>query len=287
MASKTSIPIEEREPRYRGRPRRGQEPKVPWPLVEQLLVHGERTVDPKTGYEVLRYPSIATLAERFGVSRTLVWKFSHKHRCVERRAEARIKLAARTDEKVIERLSGTQARATSDVARIVDKYIAGFQKALREGKVRVDSPADLDRLVRLKELLTGNADTRSEVNGQISLEAIQGRHRRMRDHVDAAAAEIAGVVGHGSTPDTPAADVGAGLRERDVLAIAGVAGNGSPLDQAVAEHSGEDAGLRERLVRAGLEALAPELAGTPAVDKATVEAAVDQAGEEDADGEVD
>lgn len=245
MASKTSIPIEEREPRYRGRPRRGEGPNIPWPTIDALLVHGERTMNPKTGHEVLSYPSIAVLAQRFGCSRTLIWKFSHKNRCYERRAQARLKMLERTDEKVISKLADTRARATVDVARIVDKYISGFQKALREGKVRVDSPADLDRLVRLKELLTGNADTRSEVNGQISLAAIQGRHRRMRDQGDATAAEAAGVVGHGHTLEAAAI---------------------------------EEAEQRERQARAGMEAIVPELGGTAAVDDAEPAVAPELAG---------
>jgi hypothetical protein len=60
----------------RGRPKRGEGPHVPWPEVDRALVHGEQVIDPKTGEERLTYPSLATLAQRYGVSRTLLWNVS-------------------------------------------------------------------------------------------------------------------------------------------------------------------------------------------------------------------
>jgi hypothetical protein len=180
-------------PRRRtGRPKRADAPRVPWPTIDAALVHGERQVDPKTGEEVLRFPSLAVLAQRYGVSRTLIWKYSHKARCFERRKEARAKTLARTDAKVIEKVSNARAAATSDVAAIVDTFISGFRKALDEGKVRVDSAADLDRLVRLRELINGNADARSEVTGGLTLDALQSRHHRLRGQVEAMTPELAG-----------------------------------------------------------------------------------------------
>jgi hypothetical protein len=77
------------------------------------------------------------------------------------------------------------------VAAIVDTFISGFRKALDEGKVRVDSAADLDRLVRLRELINGNADSRNEIRGGITLEALQAWHRRLRGQVEAMTPELA------------------------------------------------------------------------------------------------
>jgi hypothetical protein len=85
-----------------------------------------------------------------------------------------------------------RASEASDVARLVDDVIASFRKAFDDGRVRVDSASDLDRLIRLKELLGGRADSRGELHGQLSLEAIQGRHRRLRDQVDAMTPELMG-----------------------------------------------------------------------------------------------
>ncbi len=192
-------------PRRRsGRPKRADAPKLPWPTIDAALVHGERQVDPKTGEEVLQFPSLAVLAERYGVSRTLIWKYTHKARCYERRKEAQAMVQARTDAKVIEKVASARAAATSDVAGIVDTFISGFRKALDEGKVRVDSAADLDRLVRLRELINGNADSRGELRGQLSLEAIQLRHRRLRGQLEGMSPELAGTQGHDAGDDQAA-----------------------------------------------------------------------------------
>lgn len=184
-----------------GRPKRADAPVIPWETIDRLLVHGEVVVDPQNGQEALRFPSLAVLAKRYGISRTLVWKYANRAKCFERRKEARAKILARTDAKVIEKVSNARAAASSDVAAIVDTFILGFRKALDEGKVRVDSAADLDRLVRLKELINGNADSRNELTGGITLEALQSRHRQLRGQVEAMSPELAGttalVVGEG------------------------------------------------------------------------------------------
>ncbi|MBI5549515.1 MAG: AT hook motif domain protein, partial [Deltaproteobacteria bacterium] len=93
-----------------------------------------------------------------------------------------------------ERTAEARALGTADVVQIVDGYITGFQKAVDEGKVRFDSPADLDRLVRLKELMLGNADSRQELQGGLTLDAIQQRHQRLRTQMEAMTPELSGTV---------------------------------------------------------------------------------------------
>jgi hypothetical protein len=158
------------KPRRRpGRPKHADAPIIPWEEVDRLLVFGEAAKDAATGREAVRFPSLAELAEHYGVSRNRMWQYASKVRCFARREEARLKTQETYERKVIEKVASSRALATADVAGIVDSYISGFRQALDEGKVRVDSPADLDRLVRLKELLAGNADSRSELRGQLTL----------------------------------------------------------------------------------------------------------------------
>jgi hypothetical protein len=207
--------------RPKGRPRRADAPKVPWPEVDRILVHGESQVDPDTGQEVLRYPSLVELAGRYGVSRTRVWTYANKYKCYERRREAQVKTMARTDDKLIEKLSESRAIATTDVLRIVDQYLIGFEKELQEGRVKTDSAMDFDRLVRLRELLVGGADSRTEVMGGITLVALQERHRQLRAQVD------------GSTPaltGTGAVDAGAQADDAAELAAGAKAHQGSEGD---------------------------------------------------------
>ncbi|MFZ5786065.1 MAG: hypothetical protein ACOY3Y_06455 [Acidobacteriota bacterium] len=185
---------DEKPQRPRGRPKKADAPIVPWDEVDRLLVHGEVAKDPESGLQTIRFPSLAALGKRYGVSKNRVWQYASKHKCLERREEARLRGQTKYDQKVTERRAEARALATADVVRVVDAYIVGFEQALGEGKVRFDSPADLDRLVRLKELLLGNADSRQEVQGGITLEAIQARHQRVRAQVDGLTPAVSGEV---------------------------------------------------------------------------------------------
>jgi hypothetical protein len=180
--------------RPRGRPKKADAPIVPWDEVDRLLVFGEVVKDAETGRETVKFPSLADLGARYGVSRNRVWQYASKHRCYQRREEARLKAQARFEEKVVEKVAEARALATADVVAVVDDYIRGFRRAVDEGKVRFDSPADLDRLVRLKELLAGNVDSRQELRGGLTLEAVQQRHQRLRTQIDALTPELSGEV---------------------------------------------------------------------------------------------
>ena len=194
----TSPMDHEKPSRPRGRPRRADAPIVPWDEVDRLLVHGEVVQDDETGLKSTSFPSLAELGKRYGVSKNRIWQYASKHKCLERRKESEAREQIRYDRIVTARRAEARALATSDVVRVVDAYIVGFERSLDEGKVRFDSPADLDRLVRLKELLLGNADSRQEVQGGITLEAIQARHLRSRTQVDGLTPEVSGEVVEGN-----------------------------------------------------------------------------------------
>ncbi len=179
--------------RARGRPRRADAPIVPWPEVDRLLVFGERVKDKATGREAVSFPSYRELGARYGVSRSRIGQYATRAKCLRRREEAQLREQARYEQKVVERRAEARALGTEDVVRIIDGYIEGFRKAIDEEKVRFDSPADLDRLVRLKELMLGNADSRQEIQGGLTLDAIQQRHQRVRQQLDALTPELAGV----------------------------------------------------------------------------------------------
>lgn len=188
-------PVTQPKPnRPRGRPKRVDAPIVPWDDVDRLLVHGEVVRDEESGQKSTSYPSLSELGKRYGVSKNRIWQYASKHKCLERRKESAAREQIRYDRIVSARRAEARALATADVVRVVDAYIVGFEQALEEGKVRFDSPADLDRMVRLKELLLGNADSRQEVQGGITLEAIQARHQRVRAQVDRLTPEVSGEV---------------------------------------------------------------------------------------------
>jgi hypothetical protein len=190
----TGLPASTVKPsRARGRPRRAEAPIVPWDEVDRLLVFGERVKDAATGREGVSFPSYTELAARYGVSKSRIGQYATRAKCLRRREEARERVQARYEQKVVERRAEARALGTEDVVRIIDGYIEGFRRAVDEGKVRFDSPADLDRLVRLKELMLGNADSRQEIQGGLTLDAIQQQHQRLRGQLDALTPELAGI----------------------------------------------------------------------------------------------
>lgn len=166
---------------------------MPWHEVDRLLVFGEKVKDEATDREMVRYPSYTALAERYGVSKSRIGQYATRSKCLQRRQEAKLREQTKYEQKVTERRAEARALGTDDVVQIIDGYIEGFRKAIDEGKVRFDSPADLDRLVRLKELMLGNADSRQEIQGGLTLDAIQQRHHRLRTQLDALTPELAGV----------------------------------------------------------------------------------------------
>jgi hypothetical protein len=176
-----------------GRPRRADAPVVPWNEVDRLLVFGEKVKDEETGLEGISFPSYAELSTRYGVSKSRIGQYATRARCLPRRGEASERERARYEQKIVERRAEARALGADDVIQIIDGYIDGFRKSVEEGRVRCDSPADLDRLVRLKELMLGNADSRQELQGGLTLDAIQQRHQQWRTQVDELTPELAGI----------------------------------------------------------------------------------------------
>jgi hypothetical protein len=178
-------PIGHPRSRPRGRPKKADAPKVPWDVVDRALVHGEKRTDFETGAVYIEFPSMEELGKRYGVSRNRVWQYATKNKCLDRRKETKVRAQHKYDVKVAEKKAEARALATEDVTAIVDSYIENFRQQLDGGNVRADSPADFDRLVRLKELLQGNADSRQSIEGTLSLESIQERHHRLRTQLEA------------------------------------------------------------------------------------------------------
>jgi hypothetical protein len=167
-------------------------------------VHGEKKIDPNTGAVYIDFPSMEELGKRYGVSRNRVWQYATRYKCLDRRKEAKIRAQHRYDAKIAERKAEARVLATEDITAIVDSYLELFSKQLDEGNVRADDPADFDRLVRLKELLQGNADSRQSIEGTLSLESIQQRHHRLRTQLEAIGGNTAldGVTDEDDGPST-------------------------------------------------------------------------------------
>lgn len=168
-----------------GRPRKGEGPRLPYEEIDRILVFGEVVSCDDGKNTTVVYPSYRDLARRYGVSHSLIADYAKKHNCMRRREVAQARIEEKTDQKLIELRSTALAMSKDDELRIIDTYLAGFEKALSEGRVRFDNPGDFNTMVRLKEFVQGGADSRQEVHAILSLEELQARHRRMMKTIEA------------------------------------------------------------------------------------------------------
>jgi uncharacterized protein YoaH (UPF0181 family) len=150
--------------------------------------------DEETGRETVRYPSLRELGRRYGVSGALIGRYSVQHRCMERREENSAREQIRFEQKVVEKLAEARAMSTAEAIAIVDDYMQSFRKALDEGRVRSDNATDFNTMARLKAFLEGKADSRQEVQGVITLEQMQARHRALRAQLESLDPAITGEV---------------------------------------------------------------------------------------------
>jgi len=168
----------------RGRPKRGQGPGVPWQEVDQLLVLGEDVLNEKTGRPEVHYPTYRELSSRYSVSASLIATYAAKHQCMKRREENIARTQAQFEQKLIEKRAEVRAMSAAEAIEIIDGYMQSFRQAMEEGRVRTDSAADFNTLARLKAFLEGKADSRQEVQGVITLEQMQERHRALRAQLE-------------------------------------------------------------------------------------------------------
>lgn len=188
--------------RPKGRPPKGAPPALPAEEVDRLLVFGEVVTCDDGESQTVVFPSYRDLAERFEVSTTLIAKYSKEHNCLRRRKQAKARIQAQADQKLVELRATAVALSKDDELRIIDGFLAGFEKALAEGRVRFDNPGDFNTMVRLKEFVMGGADSRQEIHASLSLEDIQARHQRMLRVNRAADAAVRGELpDHGEVID--------------------------------------------------------------------------------------
>ena len=181
-------------PNRGGRPRKGEAPRVPYEEVDRILVFGEVVPCEDGNGTAVAYPTYRELGERYGVSHSVIADYAKTRNIQRRRKEAQARVLAKAEQKMVELRATAIAYSKDDELRIIDGYLAGFERAITEGRVRFDNPADFNTMVRLKEFVQGNADSRQEIHASLSLETLQSRHRQMIRAVDVTPEER-GVVG--------------------------------------------------------------------------------------------
>ena len=165
-------------PKKQGRPPKSEPPRIDHDKLDKLLVLGE-VVPSEDGSSRVDYPGYRELAARFGVSNSLIARYAKAHNCLRRRADAEQRTRAMAESKIMERRAEQLAVTNEDAIQLLDKILLQVIATVEEGRFRADNAADLNTLLRLKQLLVGGADSRQEMTGGITLEMMQARHREM------------------------------------------------------------------------------------------------------------
>ena len=186
-------PVPSEPKRKPGRPRKSEAPLVPYEEVDRLLVYGEATLL-ETGATATVYPTHRQIAERYGVSPSVIAEYAQSRNCRRRREQAASRVAKRTEDRLVELRSEAIAVGEDRLVQMIDNFLLSFEKALEEGRVRSDNPTDVNTLARLKVFILGGADSRQEVHTMLSLEGLQERHARMMREQRDATPEMGGVI---------------------------------------------------------------------------------------------
>ncbi len=209
-----------------GRPHRGEEPDLDQAALDRLLVHGEETTTPG-GEPARRFPSYRELAERFGISKSLVGRYAQQHGCVARRraaAEARQVAEALPAEPVADAAPPPAPAATPPdlarragdldgalrsaddglsverILRMAERWLDLLEESIDEGRLRPDL-ADLERFIRVIKAAKEDADERAGIpDGMPTLDDLQRLYaeneRRAREETPA----TQGRLPHGTIP---------------------------------------------------------------------------------------
>ncbi len=190
-STETPEPTEER--RRPGRPRHQDAPVIPFAELDRLLVFGEVSMN-EDGTSNTVYPTYRELAEKYGVAPSVIADYAKSHNTMHRRKYGEHRIEARRDEKIIEARATAEAITVAEMLALIDEFLIKFREALKEGRVRTDSPADVNTLIRLKSFLEGGADSRQEIRHMLSLEVLSERHERYMRDLENSTPAMAGVI---------------------------------------------------------------------------------------------
>lgn len=236
-----------------GRPRKADAPMIPYEELDRLLVFGEVQVL-NDGRTLTVYPTYRELAERYGVASSVIASYSKSRNCMRRREQNARRIASRVEDKLVNLRAEVISVGEDRLVQMIDKFLLSFEKALEEGRVRADNPADVNTLARLKSFILGGADSRHEVRTILSLESLQERYARVMRNQHEATPEMSGIIETRGVlveePEPPKLSVQLKTERSDSCSFSG---------PSSVEHSSNESAVPYSLV-ANLAALARELA---------------------------
>lgn len=147
------------EPRSPGRPKRGH--GVSWDEIEQIYVFGETYIT-GDGSPMVRYPTFKELEHRFNVTSKTISNHARRGNWLERRDAVKSRQTELITEAVLRERVERQLDARADATEICEILIGQVLAQVKEGKFTVNSPRELDTVVRLFMRLDGDADKTHE-----------------------------------------------------------------------------------------------------------------------------
>lgn len=177
-------------------------PKAVLDKLDELLVFGVKTRTADGGYEYI-YPMGKEIAKTLGISEATVSLYRKQNLCEKRRQDIEAKRYAKDGYELTARLdkldaNGPNVDGTADqVLRVARKFLNRFERALDENRINITNVADLDRIVRLAQLVSGNADSRKEVKQVVSMDDLTKRFAMARQVEIEVSADMAGVIEDG------------------------------------------------------------------------------------------
>ena len=160
--------------------------------IEKLLVEGELINDGE-GKQVRVYPTSSEVAERLHVSKSWVSKYAKANRCFERRNLLQAKVRAKAQEQLVKEDGKRLAYDTERALQLCDKVLSRYDELVGERGINNFAAADLDKMVRLRRYLQGDADSRQEVTSTLTLDTLQGAHREFLRHLNSATEAECGI----------------------------------------------------------------------------------------------
>lgn len=198
--------------RRRGAPRGGFDRTIDWRSIEKDYLYGWETEGSESDPlipPIRHFPTMRELGDKYGVHHSLIGRKAKQLEWRKRRKQFKEALNEETDRAIAK----AAALSTADAVALIDKWIGRWEANLRQKRVRADNVNDLDKILRLREFLLGNADQRSETNHVVSLDAMQQRYadqraeRVRRGELNASPA-LAGVLADGDAAGDPVAAMG-------------------------------------------------------------------------------
>ena len=162
---------------------------IDWEEVAREYVTG-RVEERADGSFERKYPSMAQIADKLRVSLSTISYHSRRGNWLERRQRFVLQLQSELDSEVAK----SRGLTLGDVAAMTDTFISKFGKAIENDAIKRATIADLERAVKLKQWVEREAAAPSGANVGLSLEALQARHKKVREQARQLDARLAGII---------------------------------------------------------------------------------------------